>query len=62
MLLVVADLGLHSLVIREISRDEKKLTQKFQQVFVIKIILSVVFLGLVWSIVNILEYSDNVNF
>ena len=62
MLLVITDLGLHSLIIREVSRDKEKLALTFQYMFAIKILLSVIFLGLVWSIVNILKYSDDVEF
>ena len=44
MLLVITDLGLHSLIIREVSQDKKKLESSFQYMFSIKILLSSIFL------------------
>jgi O-antigen/teichoic acid export membrane protein len=62
MLLVITDLGLHSLIVREVSQDKKKLEYSFQYVFSIKIFFSAIFLALVWLIVKLLAYSDDVKF
>lgn len=62
MLLVITDFGLHSLIVREVSQDKKKLEYLFQYIFSIKIFSSAIFLALVWLIVKFLAYSDDVKF
>lgn len=43
MLLVITDVGLHSLIVREVSQDRKRLGYLFQDMFIIKTLLSAIF-------------------
>ncbi len=60
ILLIITDFGLHSHIIREISRDNNKLQSSFQNIFLIKLFLSGIFLFFVWVFVRFLGYSENV--
>lgn len=62
MLLVITDVGLHSLIVREVSQDRKRLGYLFQDMFIIKTLLSAIFLSLVWLVANLLSYSADVRY
>lgn len=56
LFLILADLGLNVLTIREIARDNRRANDYFTTISVTKLGLSVVMLGLVAIVVNLLDY------
>lgn len=59
LFLILADLGLSSLSIREIARDNRKAAEYLTTVSVVKVVLSIVMIGLIALVINILDYPGD---
>ena len=54
---IFSDLGLNTLITREISRDKSIIKEYIGNILTIKLILSIITLGLIILLVNLLDYS-----
>ncbi len=59
LFLILADLGLSSLSIREIARDVSKSAEYLTTVSIIKVALSAAMMGLVAIVINVLDYPGD---
>lgn len=58
---ILADLGLNTLMVREIARNKELADTYISNTFLMKIILSLLTFGLMFSVVNIIGYSSTVS-
>lgn len=57
---ILADLGLSTLAVRELSRDKSEINRYVGNIILIKIVLSVFTLGMIALIINLLNYPQEV--
>lgn len=58
---ILADLGLNTLMVREVARNKELADTYISNTFLMKMVLSILTFGLMFSVVNIIGYSSTVS-